>query len=69
MTANGAPPDRRPSDDEPAGRLLRDVCDLADAVIAKISDADVDENLRRLLEQADKRPDSTNRTDTPDEED
>jgi tetratricopeptide (TPR) repeat protein len=51
MTTNGDLPPRRAGHDEPIEELFRDVCDLADSAVAKISDAHVEGHLRRVLEK------------------
>ena len=52
MTTNGDLPPRRANHDEPIEELVRDVCDLADSAVARISDAHVEGHLRRVLENA-----------------
>jgi len=53
MTAKDGMPPRQP-DDEPFGPLFVDAFDLIDQAVEQITDAEVDEHLRRVLREADR---------------
>ena len=51
MTTNDDMNPRQPDEDEPIEELLGDVLDLVDKTVARITDAEVDEHLRKALSQ------------------
>ena len=52
MTTTGDMPPRQPEDDEPVDQLFGEVFTLVDETVARITDAEVDEHLRRALNQS-----------------
>jgi vacuolar-type H+-ATPase subunit H len=52
MTTNDDMNPRQPDEDEPIEDLVGDVLDLVDKTVARITDAEVDEHLRKVLSQS-----------------
>jgi cell division septum initiation protein DivIVA len=52
MTTNGDMTPRQRDEDEPIEELLGDVLDLVDKTVARITDTEVDEHLRKVLNQS-----------------
>src|SRR6266851_7883642 len=56
MTTNGDMTPHRPDDQEPLARLFGEVFDLIDETVTRITDGEVEDQLRRVLDQPGRPP-------------